>query len=244
MKAIIVDDEKDSREVIKTILGEYCPQVEVVGDAENVDVAYKLISTQKPDLVFLDIQMQPETGLDLLNRFTSYDFEVIFITAWNQYAIEAIKHHALDYLLKPIDIDDLIKAVRNAQETVDKKKNNKRLKQMMSHINLIGITMADGIEFAPVDTIVRCEANGFYTWFFLSTGKKILATKNLKKFESQLSRYNFFCRVHSSHMININYLQKYVKGEGYLLMKDGSKVPVSRTFKSKFLDALSELGII
>ena len=169
---------------------------------------------------------------------------MIFITAWNKYAIEAIKFHALDYLLKPIDIDDLINAVNKATDKLDSKTENTRLKKMISNINLIGITMSDGIEFTAVNDIIRCEANGFYTWFIINNSKKILATKNLKKFEAQLSGYPFFCRVHSSHLVNINYLKKYYKGESYLLMKDGSKVPVSRTYKSNFVEKLGELGVI
>lgn len=244
IKALIIDDESDSREVIRAIVEEYCPTVEIVGEASNTEEAYKLISTLQPDLLFLDIQMQPETGLDLLKKFDQFNFEVIFITAWNKYAIEAIKFHALDYLLKPIDIDDLINAVNKVGEKLSTKTENTRLKKMITNINLIGITMSDGIEFTVVDDIIRCEANGFYTWFIVNESKKILATKNLKKFEQHLSAYPFFCRVHSSHMININYLKKYFKGESYLLMKDGSKVPVSRTYKHIFVDKLAELGVI
>lgn len=244
MKALIIDDEKDSREVIASILEEYCPNVKVVGEADNPETAYKLIATLKPDLLFLDIQMQPETGLDLLKKFDSYPFEVIFITAWNQYAVEAIKLHALDYLLKPIDIDELIGAVAKAEIEIRKKTDNTRIKRMISNINLIGITMSEGIEFTPVEQIVRCEANGFYTWFYIDGEKNILATKNLKKFEEQMSHHNFFCRVHSSHLININYLKKYFKGDSYLLMQDGSKVPVSRTYKNVFVQKLVELGVL
>lgn len=244
INAIIIDDEKDAREVIRSIVEEYCPQVKVLGEADNPETAYKMISSAKPDLLFLDIQMQPETGLDLLKRFDAFPFEVIFITAWNKYAIEAIKFHALDYLLKPIDIDELINAVSKAEERILKKTKNDRLTKMMSNINLIGITMSDGIEFTAVNDIIRCEANGFYTWFMINNSKKILATKNLKKFEEQLSHHNFFCRVHSSHLININYLKKYYKGDSYLLMLDGSKVPVSRTFKHGFVEKLGTLGVI
>ncbi len=244
MKALLIDDEQDSREVIRAILEEYCPQVEIIGEASNPEEAYKLISSLKPDLLFLDIQMQPETGLDLLQKFDNFPFEVIFITAWNKYAIDAIKYHALDYLLKPVDIDELINAVAKAEEQFKKKTDNSRLKQMVSNINLIGITMSDGIEFISVDEIIRCEANGFYTWFMINNSKKVLATKNLKKFEMQLNQHNFFCRVHSSHLININFLKKYYKGESYLLMQDGSKVPVSRTYKSVFVAKLNELGVI
>ena len=116
IKALIIDDESYSREVIRTIVEEYCPNVQIVGEADNAETAYKMISTLQPNLLFLDIQMQPETGLDLLKKFDKYNFEVIFITAWNKYAIEAIKFHALDYLLKPIDIDDLINSVNKAAE--------------------------------------------------------------------------------------------------------------------------------
>lgn len=246
--ALIIDDEKDSREVIASILESYCPEVTVVGEAESPDAAYPLIASKQPDLLFLDIQMQPETGLDLLKRFEEYPFEVIFVTAWNQYAIEAIKLHALDYLLKPIDIDELTAAVKKAataiREKQEQKQSNKRLQSMVKNINLIGITMSDGIEFADVSNIVRCEANGFYTWFYMNEGKNILATKNLKKFEEQLDPHQYFCRVHSSHLINMNYLKKYYKGESYILMQDGSKVPVSRTFKQNFLNKLSDFSIL
>jgi two-component system LytT family response regulator len=244
MNALIIDDEKDSREVIRAILEEYCPKVNIVGEADNAEDGYKLIASLSPDLLFLDIQMQPETGLDLLKKFDKYPFEVIFVTAWNQYAVEAIKLHALDYLLKPIDIDELIAAVAKAEIAVKKKTSNQRLEKMISNINLIGITMSDGIEFAPVDHIVRCEANGFYTWFYIDGSKNILATKNLKKFEEQLQQHHYFCRVHSSHLVNINYLKKYYKGESYLLMQDGSKVPVSRTYKSNFVAKLATLGVL
>ena len=130
-----------------------------------------------------------------------------------------IQLEAVDYLLKPIDIDELIAAVAKAEVAVKKKTSNQRLEKMISNINLIGITMSDGIEFAPVDHIVRCEANGFYTWFYIDGSKNILATKNLKKFEEQLQQHHYFCRVHSSHLVNINYLKNEQYFNNHLIIK-------------------------
>ena len=239
-KAIIIDDEKGARESLSNILRDYCPEVEVVAKAENIEVGYDTIEKHKPELVFLDIEMPHGNAFDLLEKFEEIDFDIIFVTAYDHYAINAIKFSALDYLLKPIDIDEL-------QAAVSRHVNNsgKYLKQkyelLLQNIKKdkapekVAIADNESISFIEIATIVRCESDGNYTTLFLETGKKIVVSKTLGEFENMFSQNNFF-RTHRSHLINLAHMAKYVKGEGgYVEMSDGSKAEVSRRKKPEFL---------
>ena len=246
LTAIIVDDEESSRETLSKMLNKYCPDVQLMAKAENADEAFELIEEHKPDLVFLDVEMPHATGFDLLERFTKIDFNVVFTTAYDQYAINAIKFNALDYLMKPINIKELIAAVNKVLK--DKSENplaSDQIKSLIGQINQakvrnekVGISTKAGVEFIAIEDVIRCEADGNYTKIFFHNSKPVLATGKIKTFESLLAEHKFV-RVHNSHLININYLEQYIRGEGGLaIMSDGSQVPISRRKKEEFLGHL------
>lgn len=248
MKTIIVDDIKKNREILVELLTDYCPQVEVVGLASDVNTAYSLIIEQKPDLVLLDVEMPGGTGFDLLDKFEQVSFEVVFVTAHDRYALRAIKFCALDYILKPVDVKELIQAIHRVNEKIkerDSSSNFSHLIQNIKNKNLnqhkIAIPTNEGFIFIEVDDILRCEADGSYTSVILKNKKSIYATRKIKGFEELLSDYHFF-RVHRSYLVNLNYIEKYHKGEGgYVVMSDGVSVDVSRRKKEEFLERLNSV---
>ena len=242
MRAIIVDDESDARENLGNLLGKYCPDVEVVGMAESAVAGYEAIQESQPDVVFMDIHMPDGTGLDILEKIENINFEVIFVTAYDEYAIKAIKYAALDYLLKPINPLDLKSAVERAQGKVNDRSTKDRLKVLLdnqgSKPRKIALSTIEGINFVEVESIVRCEASDTYTTFHFKEAKPIMISGSLKEYEALLDDGNFF-RVHQSHLINMNHVLKYSKGSGgSLTMLDGSIVGVARAKKAEFLKAL------
>ncbi len=247
LQTIIVDDEKRGRELLRMVLTTHCPEVKVVGEASNVKEAYTLILQTDPDLVFLDIEMPGGSGFDLLTKFDEINFEVIFVTAFDKYAIKAIKFSAMDYLLKPVDEEELVKAVKRVEENQNKKSNKDRVSNLIQNVRKttdnqkIGLTSSDGLEFIEIKTILRCEADGKYTSVFLHDGKKLLVSKNLKEFEDLLTEYNFI-RIHHSHLVNLDYIKKYQSGRGgYVVMSDGSTITVSQRKKEDFLSSLKKI---
>ncbi len=248
IKILIVDDVKKSREALQLILQNYCPQTKVIGQASSAEEAFPLIQTEKPDLVLLDIEMPNGSGFSLLNRFESIDFEVIFTTAFDQYAIKAIKFCALDYLLKPIDIKELIKAIQKTEEKIRHSQERENLQHLLSNLkqrnspkNKIALPTQEGLAFIMVDDIVRCEADGNYTLIYFKNGKKTVTTRKIKDFEELLNEHAFF-RVHRSHLINLNCIEKYYRGDGgYVTMVDGSSIDVARRKKDDFLESLSRI---
>jgi len=246
MKALIVDDEQMSRQTLRKLLDLYCPKVEILGEAGSADEAFTLIQEKSPAVVFLDVEMPFGSGFDLLARFTEIDFEIIFVTAFDQYALKAIKNSALDYLLKPINAEELIEAVRKLEakeRTISDNMNVKtllqNLRQMDASNNQIVVPTSDGFEFVEIDQVVRFEAEGRYTRIFLAGGNKILICKNLKEFEIMLEEHDFF-RTHHSHLVNMQYVKSYSKSDGgFLKMKEGSTVPISRRKKDAFLNRFS-----
>jgi two-component system LytT family response regulator len=241
IKTLIVDDELNNRENLHTLLTEYCKDVEVIGLADSVDSAYKIIKSQKPDLVFLDIKMPEKDGFKLLESLNEINFEVIIVTAYNQYAIQAIKFCAIDYLLKPIDIIELSNAVDYVSQRMDQKQENERLKQLINHLNdknrssKIGLASQNKVDFVETSQIIRCEADNNYTHVFLDNQKKMTISKTLKEFEELLSDYGFI-RLHQSHLVNSAYVQSYHKNDGgYIIMNDGTIIPISRTKKNEII---------
>lgn len=234
LKAIIVDDEAKSRNNLRGFLKEYCQQVTICGEAESAAEAMKLIRQLSPDLVFLDIEMPGGSGFDLLKSLNKQDFEVIFVTAFDQYGIQAVKFCAIDYILKPIDIFELSRAVEKAQEQVQKKRENQRLTELVANLDRadeekrIALPLADKIEFIAVNQIIRLEADSNYTRIFLEGKKEYLVCKTLKDYQEILESHNFI-RTHQSHLINCRKIAAYIKTEGgYIQMTDGSSVPISR----------------
>ena len=244
LKCIIVDDEAKSRESLKILLTDFCENAVVLALCQNVDEGIQAISIYEPDVVFLDIQMQRETGFDLLTRVPKIDFEVIFTTAHSEFAIKAFQFSAVDYLLKPIDIQELQRAVNK----VEKKTNlniSLRLEQLVqslkspqNQINKIALPSADGLIFVKIEEIIYCEASSNYTKFFLNNGRDYLVSRTLREYDDLLTDYNFY-RVHNSFLINLNEIKKYVRGDGgYVIMSNDVSVDVSKRKKEGFLKKL------
>ncbi|MGZ4048595.1 MAG: LytR/AlgR family response regulator transcription factor [Bacteroidia bacterium] len=248
IKAIIVDDELGARESLSKMLEKNCKQIEIVAKVDSMLAAFEAITNKEPDLVFLDIEMPNGNAFDLLEKFKHINFNIIFTTAYDHYAIKAIKFSAVDYLLKPIDPEELILAVKRFEErTGGKKSLDKQFKTLLSNVKpenklkKVGIPDGDGLIFINLSDIVRCDSDGNYTFFILTNGKKIIASRTLGEYEQMFAEDNFF-RIHRSHLINLEHVKKYIKGEGgYVIMSDNSQVEVSRRNKTDFLEKLSHL---
>ena len=242
IKSIIVDDESKSRSNLKQLLAEYCPAVEIVAEADSAAKALSLIAEHQPDLLFLDIEMGELSGFDLLKLLNGKQhFELIFVTAFDKYGIQAVKACAIDYLLKPINILELSNAVNKAIQQIGPKKENERLKELVANIDRkdeeqkIAVPLSDKIEFIAVGKIIRLEAEGNYTHFYLEGEKHHLVCKTLKEYQELLESHQFI-RTHQSHLINFRKISAYVKTEGgYIAMEDGSQVPISRQKREEVL---------
>jgi two-component system LytT family response regulator len=247
IKALIVDDEKNCCEALEILLIDNCPEVDVIAIANSGADALKKISKLQPQLVFLDIEMPNMNAFQLLEQLSPINFEIIFTTSYDQYAIKAIKFSALDYLLKPIDREELEKAVQK----VHKKVNNtipqqleillQKVRQPAILVHRVALPTMQGLELVPVNTIVSCSSHNNYTEFLLKDRKKILVSRTLKEIEEILEDHAFL-RVHHSYIVNLNEIVRYIKGEGgYLVMSDDSKVDVSRSRKELLMQKLQVL---
>lgn len=244
LKALIIDDEAKARRILLELLKEYCPQIEIVGEADDVPNAVKAIHKHQPNLVFLDIEMPGYTGFQLLDFFDSVNFEIIFTTAYREYAIQAFQVSAIDYLLKPIQIELLIKAIEKVESQLNAPQINERIDTLKSnlsqeHITRIALPVAEGLLFVEVEEIVYLNAEGAYTQIFLDGGKKVLVSKKIKSFEKVLDHPSFF-RTHRSYLINLNRVKQYVKQDGgYIVMDNNDSVNLARERKEDFLKAYS-----
>lgn len=249
IKAIIIDDEANNIENLQHIIKEYCPEVEVVATARNANDGLMVISQHNPDLLFLDIQMPQRSGFDLLEAIQQIDFEVIFITAYDKYGIRAIKFSALDYLLKPINIDEFKAAVAKAKKKIESKKHNLSIENLLHYIKAgnttvpkIALPTLKEIMYVKVTDIVRCEASNSYTLFYLQNGEQVLVCKTLKEFVDLLKPYHFI-RSHQSHLVNVNFVKSYLSEDGgTLLLISGQKVPISRQNRELVKSALNNIG--
>ena len=246
IRVVLVDDEEYPRLLLKELLEESFPEIEIIGDADNADDAYEMIENEEPDLVFLDIAMPEKTGFDLLQMFDHPDFEVIFVTGYDQYALDAFNHFAIGYLLKPIDSSMLTEVVLNAKKRIESKKSNANIQELLQHLssstrktNRIGIPTMEGLEFVEMNEIIRCEGDQKYTKVYLTNRTNILSSYNIGEFRRILEHHNFF-QCHKSHLVNLNHVRKYNK-EGTLHMWDDSSVPVSKRKKIEFLNQLPRL---
>ncbi|PLX07335.1 MAG: DNA-binding response regulator [Marinilabiliales bacterium] len=241
LKTLIIDDEINGRNILKKLLETFCEGVEVIGEAESVKTGIEAIKKLKPELVLLDIQMQDGTGFDLLEKTDDKDFKVIFVTSFDNYAIKAFKFSAVDYILKPVDPDNLIEAINRVKNLDSGNNFEDKIDVLISNLNSldkIALPSSDGVRFIKIGDIVRCESDNNYTMFYLISKEKILVSKTLKEFEIMLSGVNFF-RVHKSHLVNLQYVTKYMPGEGgYLILEDGSHVDVSRRKKEGLMKVL------
>lgn len=237
LKTIIVEDEQISREILRNYVGKYCPAVEVVGEASNIQEAYELIQQHELDLVFLDVEMPFGNAFDLLEKVENKTFETVFVTAYDHYAIEALNNQATYYLLKPISIDELIKAVNLVLEI--KEKENQLQNQVLRPKTTITkgkitVPTQDGFEIINVEEIVYCKADDNYTEIHFSKNKK-LVSKTLKHFEEVLQEYPF-ARIHKSYLVNINEVTKYKKGKGGSIeLTNGREISVSASKKGNLL---------
>ena len=248
LKAVIIEDEKRSRETLTGLLKLYCKNVEVVADADGMRTGRQAILEHHPDIVFLDIQMPDGSGFKLLESFEKTDFEIIFTTAYDQFAIKAIKFSALDYLLKPIFPEDLIEAVSKAEKKRDGLGTKESIEVLLQHVKKpesenpkIVLSTSDKINVVNIKDIVRCASDNYYTFFYFIDGTRILISKTLKENEELLRDHNFI-RPHKSHLINVLYIKSFLKHDGgYIVMTDGSKVPVSRRKKEKIIEIINNL---
>ncbi len=242
IKAVIIDDERKAREYLTNLIKNNFPLIEVIGQAESVESGKQLISETKPELLFLDVQMQDGTGFDLLAAIDRSNLQVIFVSAYDHFAITAIKFSAIDFLVKPVDTIELQRAidkVKSQNSLVEVKQKLDLLLSNLNHIDKIALTSINGIEFVKIENIIRCEADSNYTIFYLTGAKKIMVSKSLKEFEEILSTKGFF-RIHKSAIINLSFLKKYIKGDGgTVILEDGSELQVSRRRKEDFLEIIS-----
>jgi len=237
LKAILVEDEEISREILRNYIAKYCPKVDLLGEASNIEEAYELIQKNELDLVFLDVEMPYGNAFDLLDKLPDRDFETIFVTAYDHYAIDALNNQATYYLLKPISIDELIKAV-NQVEHIKEKENELENAVITPKSTLISgkitIPQQDGFEVLDVNDILFCKADDNYTEIYLEKTKKVVS-KTLKYFEEALQEYSF-ARIHKSYLVNVNTITKYKKGKGgSVVLSNGKEVMVSASKKANLL---------
>lgn len=248
MRAVLIDDEISNLENLRALLKKHCPQVTIVATAQDVNHAVDVIEEHLPDLVFLDIQMGEQTGFDVLKMLPERDFEVVFVTAYNQYGIQAVKFAALDYLLKPVDIEELMNAVSKAEHKLTTQLKTSQLDFLLQQLkkpetkaSKIALQMQSEIRYVALSEIIRCEADNTYTHFFLSGDEKILVSKPLKEY-SDLLRPMGFIRTHQSHLVNPAYVKSWLKEDGgVLLLMSGEKIPISKPNKDAVRHALQQL---
>lgn len=244
IKAILVDDEAHCNQSLMIELNEYCPEIEVVATFTSAEEALEGIRKLKPDVLFLDIEMPWMNGFELLKRLDYLDFEVIFITAYDAYAIEAFRYCAIDYLLKPIQTGLLQDAIHKVVNKKSQIFNNERFSALMHNLAKdkknykIVLPTSESLEVVSIDEIIRCKAENNYSFVFLKDGSHIFLAKSLKEIEQIIQSDQFF-RVHQSHLVNTQYIRKYVRSEGgYLLLTDGSQVSVSKSNKERLINLL------
>ncbi|MGX1931283.1 LytR/AlgR family response regulator transcription factor [Flagellimonas sp. 2504JD4-2] len=248
LKVVIVEDEKHSREILKSLLEEFCQDVKVIAAASTVEEAVKVLSVFSPDVVFLDIELQSGVGFDILEQIKEPSFEIIFTTAFEKYAVKAIKFSSLDYLLKPIALDELQKAVEKARVKIDTNVYRQQLDTLMQSLSRqsnkqekICLATTAGMEFIAIDDIVLCKADGSYTSFVLKNKNSLLVSKHLKEYENLLAD-QLFMRVHNSYLINLREVKKYIKSDGgYIIMSNDMHVSLSPRKKDDLIDAMRRL---
>ncbi len=243
ISALLIDDEKNSRSVLKTLLSKYCPVVEVIGEASNVEEAYDSIITLKPQLVFLDIQMPRANGFNLLKKFDKIFFEVIFVTSYDQYAITAIKFNALDYLLKPVDIDELKLATNKVLARINEKKETQPyiinlLQQLDGDLSerKFAVHSGEKVKMIGEQEIVYIEGDGRYSKIFTNLGAQFTTPRNLKEFEDFYGESSSLIRISKTFILNVRYIKEYSKGEPFIITMTNKKTfEVARRKKAEIL---------
>ena len=246
MKILVIEDEFRTRNAIISIVERNCKEIVVEGWADNVNDAAELILEKHPDLVLMDIQLNNGTAFDILKSIYPIDFQIIFLTAFENYAIQAIKFSAFDYLLKPFTEEELVNSIHRLKDKIKEKDQKESLEVLLNNINESGekkivLKTNEDIYIVPVKDIIRCEADSSYTHFFLSNGNQITVSSNLKKYEEYL-KYFHFVRVHHSHIVNLDYITKFSKSHGgEIELHDGSRIPVSKRRKEDLLTLFKSL---
>ncbi|EDP72545.1 response regulator [Flavobacteriales bacterium ALC-1] len=243
LKAVIVDDEPKAIQSLIWELSNFSKEIEVMASFTNPDEALQFLDSNTPDCLFLDVQMPTIGGFQFLEQLKSIDFAVIITTAYDEYAIKALKHEAIDYLLKPIDSDDLKESISKIKKHSSRTINSMKFERMLSNFNSkfdkkrITINTDGKLLFLDVDDIIYVESDGNYSTLFLRDQKKIVVTKKLKEVDAILPEHYFF-RIHNSYIINLNKIKAFIKNEGYVIMDSNHKIPVARQRKSDFLEKL------
>ena len=246
IRSIIIDDEEDARESLRLALQKFCPQVEILAICDGPLEGMEAIHQHDPDLLFLDVQMPHMSGFDLLAKFPEARFQTIFVTAHDKYAIRAIRFSALDYLMKPVDIDELVSAVGRVNQSGEAASNSyagvlHNVRNRLGQDGKLAVPVAEGMVFLDIQQIVYCEADGSYTRLFVEGEKDLLVSKSLKDFENILNPQTY-CRVHHSYLVNLNQVDRYVRGEGgYVIMRNGAHVDVSRRKKEEFMRLIAKI---
>ncbi|MCR9286263.1 MAG: response regulator transcription factor [Bacteroidetes bacterium] len=240
MNAIIIEDEPRSRNVLRQLLAEYCPSIEISGEAGHVMAGVELIRSHQPNIVFLDIELPQKNGFALFDYFPNPEFSVIFTTAYDQYAVQAFRMSAIDYLLKPIDPLELQEAVNRVKKEGALKQSNQHIQVMKENLKSeskkLGLPSSNGLVFVTLKEIIRCEASRNYSLFYLSSGEKIIVSKPLKMFSDLLEEFSFF-RINRSHLINLSFIKSYTRTkQGEITMDDGAILSLSDKRKEAFLE--------
>lgn len=250
--ALLIDDDANLRDGLRRMLERYAPEIHILGEADSVDSGLEAMKTFRPQVVFLDIQMNDGTGFDVLERFAKEngksDSHIVFITAHEQYAVKAFRFSALDFLLKPVDPEELMKVISKIKDIIGKTRDHAHIDLLLENIRKksdnfrrIALSTSEGIHLFEVSDIVRCESEDNYTRFHIRNSKPLLISKTLKEYEELLSGHGFE-RIHQSHLINMAYLKSYMKGDGgYVVMSDGSTVPISQRKKERLQEVLRSL---
>lgn len=250
IKAAIIDDERNNIDNLKGLLQLYCPEILIAAVALNAKTGAGIILEEKPDLIFLDIQMPDKNGFEMLQGLPGHNFEVIFVTAFDKYGIQAIKFSAIDYLLKPVNADELKLAVQKAEEKIRNKKQNLQLENLLELLNTrqqknthrLALPTAKETRFVNPEEIIRCESSNVYTSFYLTNGEKIMVSKPIFEYDELLQEYDFI-RCHQSHLVNKKYIKSLVKEfGGQLLLEDKTLLPISRSKKEMVIKTLTTLG--
>lgn len=249
MKAIIIDDEEGARITLASLLNEYAADVEIVAQCANVPEGVLAINKHNPDVVFLDVEMPEYNGFELLDFFKEINFEIIFVTAYSQYAIKAFEVSAVDYLLKPVEIESLKSAVAKAKEKCNRESMMQRLSLMKDiytghEVQRIALPMSNGLLFVEINHVVMFEADRAYTNVFLSDSSKLIVSKPMRIFEEILENRPFIFRPHRSHLINLHHIRKYLRGESLIVMDNNLNIPIARERKTDFESLLKELRLL
>jgi len=247
INALIVDDEQKSRSSLRKLLTDFCTGVTVVAEASDINAAQSLIENLKPNLVFLDVEMPFGNGFDLLERLPGIDFEVVFITAYSQYAVDAFKYASVDYILKPVDIDTLTRAVERVKEHLRNKQSIFNYKLLLQQVQKqtdgdirIQLSAIREQHLVKCSEIICCVADGSYTYVYMTDGRKFYSSRNLKQFVEELPA-SIFYRIHNGHLVNMNHVEKIIKGHGgSVVMSDGKELEIAVRRKEDFLQVLKQ----